>query len=141
MRSKFENDFKISSFNRTSTSNDDYLYDLSYELDKKGEIKNIDVIKQRISTILSTIPGERFFNNTFGTRIYGFLFNEDVSEATANKILDFAIQDVLKQIKEIKINNSECTAVFIDDNSIEIYIEFMLKKKAIKHSWKDILYF
>jgi len=141
MRSKYETEFDIKSFNRNSFSKQIYAYDLAYDLENKGEVKNIDVIKQRIGTILTTIPGERFFNITFGTSLYSILFNEPTSKRTAEKALHYAINDIKKYIPEIKINNSKSSAETLSEDSIQISISFKINGSDIDDKWEDIIYF
>ena len=50
-------------------------------------LKNANAIARSVKNIVFTVPGEKFFNPDFGSRITASLF-ENINDITANIIVD-----------------------------------------------------
>ena len=50
-------------------------------------LKNENAIARSVRNIVFTLPGEKFFNENFGSRISDYLF-ENIDDITASQIVD-----------------------------------------------------
>ena len=81
---------------------------------------NKDTISQMASNIqnlLLTMPGERRFNNTFGSGLYNLLFNNIGGDISKDIIIDVIQRDVDKFLNGTTILNVELSQVQPDNNS------------------------
>jgi phage baseplate assembly protein W len=81
---------------------------------------NKDTISQigsNIKNILLTIPGERRFNNTFGSGLYNLLFNNIGDDISKDIIIDVVQRDIDKFLPSTTIVNVELSTVQPDNNS------------------------
>lgn len=112
----------------------DYVYsDIPINLDLSpmtGDIvkrTDTDAIKNSILQIISTKPGERFFNTNYGSKINNYLF-DIIDESTAENIrseIENALKNFNKRINVENINvvpdyENETYQVFILFNIINI---------------------
>ena len=87
----------------------------------------ISQIADNIQNLLLTIPGERRFNNSFGSGLYNLLFQPIESDVTNEMIVDVIQRDVDKYINGTTILNVELSPQQPennDRNSIFISITF-----------------
>ena len=87
----------------------------------------ISQISTNIYNLLLTVPGERRFNNTFGSGLYNLLFQSLGTEVTRDIIIDVIQRDVDKYLNGIAILNVELSPQQQennDTNSIFISITF-----------------
>ena len=77
----------------------------------------ISQISSNIQNLLLTMPGERRFNNTFGSSLYNLLFNNIGSDISKDIIIDAIQRDVDKFLNGTTILNVELSQVQPDNNS------------------------
>jgi phage baseplate assembly protein W len=85
-------------------------------------IKDSDAIKKSIRNLIQTIPGEKFFNSSFGSELRVSLFD----------FIDFGTASVLQQQIEIAVSNYEPRVENVsvevnpkpNDNAFEISVYF-----------------
>jgi phage baseplate assembly protein W len=112
----------------------------AYDIDKnpidQGEIWDADVINQSIEMILSTIPGERVFNPSFGYGLQTKIFDL-FSQEEAETILD-EIANVIKFWEDrITILESEMKVIAnVDKNYIILIIPYIIKRTQIQSVFK-----
>jgi phage baseplate assembly protein W len=91
---------------------------------------NKDTISQvadNLQNMLLTIPGERRFNNSFGSGLYNLLFQSIDNDVSNDIILDVIQRDIDKYLKGIAILKVELSQQQVennDKNSIFISITF-----------------
>lgn len=81
---------------------------------------NKDTISQigtNIQNLLLTIPGERRFNNTFGSGLYNLLFNNIGDDISNDIIIDVIQRDVDKFLPGTTILTAELSPIQPDNNS------------------------
>ncbi len=144
MQSKFENEFdiprKFSVVSPVTSSNIHYAYDISNDI-RKGELTDIDAIKQSIRNILTTIPGERLFNITFGSRLWNLIFNSNITSLTEQEVISVLINDINKWEDRVSINtNSVKVIVDYDNKSVDITVPFTIKNTYISDTYNETLY-
>ena len=77
----------------------------------------ISQIASNIQNLLLTMPGERRFNNTFGSGLYNLLFNNIGSDISKDIIIDVIQRDVDKFLNGTTILSVELSQVQPDNNS------------------------
>jgi phage baseplate assembly protein W len=85
-------------------------------------LKNETAIARSIRNIVYTLPGEKFFNETFGSRITKSLF-ENVDEITSSIIKDEitnSINNYEPRVQLISVN----TSPNYDTNNFDVTIEY-----------------
>ena len=78
-------------------------------------LKNINAISRSIRNIVMTLPGEKFFDPNFGSRVSGLLF-ENVDGITASKIqeeIEYSITNYEPRVKLLEIK-----VIADNDNSL-----------------------
>ena len=78
-------------------------------------LKNINAISRSIRNIVMTLPGEKFFDPDFGSRVSGLLF-ENVDGITASKIqeeIEYSITNYEPRVKLLEIK-----VIADNDNSL-----------------------
>lgn len=68
-------------------------------------LSTIDQVKTNIINILKTKPGERRFNNRFGSSLYSLLFDQAESDVNKNIIIDAIQRDINQFLNGVYINN------------------------------------
>ena len=69
-------------------------------------LKNATAISRSVKNIVFTQPGEKFFNEDFGSRVSRFLF-ENIDPVTASNIKDEIVQSILNfepRVQLIKVS-------------------------------------
>jgi len=122
--------------NNISRISTNWAFDLDKDMSTNGELKDVDVINQSIEMILSTLPGERLFNPTFGSDFQLRIFDTmDVD------FLEVLIDDTLGAIKRwedriIIIDEEVRLTVNPDGNSAFIFIPYIIKDRQLKAEFK-----
>jgi len=122
--------------NNISRVSTNWAFDLDKDMSTNGELKDVDVINQSIEMILSTLPGERLFNPTFGSDFQLRIFDTmDVD------FLEVLIDDTLGAIKRwedriIIIDEEVRLTVNPDGNSAFIFIPYIIKDRQLKAEFK-----
>ena len=82
---------------------------LPLRLGKRGyfdtNLATIDQVKSNIINILKTKPGERRFNNSFGSSLYSLLFEQLETDVNKNIIIDSIQRDINKFLNGVYIDN------------------------------------
>jgi phage baseplate assembly protein W len=87
----------------------------------------ISQIGDNIKNLLLTVPGERRFNNQFGSGLYNLLFQTVGEEVNNNIIVDVLQRDIDRFVNDTTILNVELSKEQSDnkdENSIFISITF-----------------
>lgn len=102
--------------------------DVSVTFDKNfvtGDImiaKNFSAIKQSVENLITTVPGERFFNPNIGSRITDLLF-EPLDFINANSVrseIEYTINAFEPRVELVDIN----VGVDYDSNGYNVEIEY-----------------
>ena len=67
-------------------------------------IKNENAIARSLRNIVFTTPGEKFFNESFGSRITESLF-DNIDEITSSVIVDEITESINRYEPRVKLNN------------------------------------
>lgn len=82
---------------------------LPLKLGKRGyfetNLATVDQVKSNIINILKTKPGERRFNNVFGSSLYSLLFEQMETEVNKSIIIDSIQRDINKFLNGVYIDN------------------------------------
>ena len=85
-------------------------------------IKNENAIARSIRNIVFTLPGEKFFNPDFGSRVTSILF-ENIDHITASAIVDEINQSIRNYEQRVKLIDVEADPDF-DNNSYDVTIKY-----------------
>ena len=85
-------------------------------------IKNENAIARSIRNIVFTLPGEKFFNPSFGSRITESLF-ENIDDITATIIVDEIRESIQNYEPRVELNNVEAFPNY-DNNSFDLVITY-----------------
>ncbi len=67
-------------------------------------LKNQTAIARSVKKIIFTQPGEKFFDEDFGSRVSRFLF-ENINPVTASNIRDEIVQSILNYEPRVKLSD------------------------------------
>lgn len=104
--------------------------DISITFDKNfvtGDLmitKDVAAIKKSVENLITTVPGERFFNPNIGSRITDLLF-ESLDFINANLVrseIEYTIQSFEPRVNLIDITVDQN----FDDNGYDVEIEFQV---------------
>ena len=87
-------------------------------------LKNENAIARSIRNIVFTIPGEKFFNPNFGSRITESLF-ENIDDITATIIVDEIRESIQNYEPRVDLNNVEAFPNY-DNNSFDLIITYTI---------------
>ena len=85
-------------------------------------IKNENAIARSIRNIVFTLPGEKFFNPEFGSRVTSILF-ENIDNITASAIVDEITQSINNYEQRVRLLDVEADPDF-DNNSYDVTIKY-----------------
>ena len=85
-------------------------------------LKNENAIARSIRNIVFTLPGEKFFNEDFGSQISAYLF-ENIDEITADLIVDEITQSIENYEPRVILRNVEAFPDF-DNNQFDVLIVY-----------------
>ena len=85
-------------------------------------LKNENAIARSIRNIVFTLPGEKFFNPSFGSRITESLF-ENIDDITATIIVDEIRESIQNYEPRVELNNVEAFPNY-DNNSFDLVITY-----------------
>ena len=85
-------------------------------------LKNENAIARSVRNIVFTLPGERFFNEDFGSRISASLF-ENLDDITANIIVDEITESIDNFEPRVELIDVEAFPDF-DNNSFDVIIRY-----------------
>ena len=87
-------------------------------------LKNATAISRSLRNIVLTVPGEKFFNENFGSRVSESLF-ENIDSITANIIegeIKTSINNYEPRVRLIKVK----AVADPDNNSFDVIIEYQI---------------
>ena len=85
-------------------------------------LKNANAIARSVKNIVFTLPGEKFFNEEFGSRITASLF-ENINDVTASIIVDEITQSINTYEPRVDLINVQAFPNF-DNNSFDVVIVY-----------------
>ena len=85
-------------------------------------LKNENAIARSVRNIVFTLPGEKFFDEDFGSRISASLF-ENIDDISAGLIVDEIRQSIDRYEPRVELINVEAFPDF-DNNSFDILIVY-----------------
>ena len=85
-------------------------------------IKNENAIARSLRNIVFTTPGEKFFNQSFGSRITESLF-ENIDEITATIIVDEIRQSIDNYEPRVEVDDVKAFPDY-DNNSFDVTITY-----------------
>ena len=93
-------------------------------------LKNANAIARSVKNIVFTLPGEKFFNPDFGSRITASLF-ENINDITANIIVDEITESIVRYEPRVKLmGNTSSTGYGViafpnyDNNTFDVIIVY-----------------
>ena len=85
-------------------------------------LKNENAISRSVRNIVFTLPGEKFFDENFGSRISASLF-ENIDDITADQIVDEITQSLENYEPRVKLLLVRAFPNF-DNNSFDVLIQY-----------------
>ena len=85
-------------------------------------LKNANAISRSVRNIVFTLPGEKFFEENFGSRISASLF-ENIDDISATIIVDEITQSIERYEPRVSLINVEAFPNF-DNNSFDVLIVY-----------------
>ena len=88
-------------------------------------LKNENAIARSLKNIVFTLPGEKFFNPEFGSRITASLF-ENINDVTASIIVDEIISSVERFEPRVQLLQPDGVRAFpnFDNNTFDVLIGY-----------------
>ena len=88
-------------------------------------LKNQNAIARSLKNIVFTLPGEKFFNPDFGSRITASLF-ENINDVTASIIVDEIIDSVQRFEPRVQLLEPDGVRAFpnFDNNTFDVLIGY-----------------
>ena len=88
-------------------------------------LKNQNAIARSLKNIVFTLPGEKFFNPDFGSRITASLF-ENINDVTASIIVDEIISSVERFEPRVQLLQPDGVRAFpnFDNNTFDVLIGY-----------------
>ena len=93
-------------------------------------LKNANAIARSVKNIVFTLPGEKFFNQNFGSKITASLF-ENINDITANIIVDEIRESITRYEPRVKLmGNTSSTGYGVrafpnyDNNTFDVIIVY-----------------
>ena len=89
-------------------------------------LKNTNAIARSIKNIVFTLPGEKWFNEDFGSRITDSLF-ENINDVTANIIVDEITSSITKYEPRVELIGEGVKAFpNYDNNTFDVIIVYTI---------------
>jgi len=90
-------------------------------------LKNENAIARSLKNIVFTLPGEKFFNPDFGSRISASLF-ENINDVTASIIVDEIISSVERFEPRVQLLQPDGVRAFpnFDNNTFDVVIAYTI---------------
>ena len=85
-------------------------------------LKNENAIARSVRNIVFTLPGEKFFDEDFGSRISASLF-ENIDDITASQIVDEITQSIENYEPRVNLLNVQAFPNF-DNNQFDVAIVY-----------------
>jgi phage baseplate assembly protein W len=90
-------------------------------------LKNENAIARSLKNIVFTLPGEKFFNPEFGSRITASLF-ENINDVTASIIVDEIINSIERFEPRVELLQPDGVRAFpnYDNNTFDVIIGYTI---------------
>ena len=85
-------------------------------------LKNENAIARSVRNIVFTLPGEKFFDEDFGSRIYASLF-ENLDDISSDTIVDEITESIENYEPRVKLISVEASPDF-DNNTFDVIIKY-----------------
>ena len=85
-------------------------------------IKNENAIARSLRNIVFTLPGEKFFNQSFGSRITESLF-ENIDDITATVIVDEIRESIIRYEPRVELDSVRAYPDY-ENNSFDVIIVY-----------------
>ena len=92
-------------------------------------LKNENAIARSLRNIVFTLPGEKFFDSSFGSRITESLF-DNIDDITATIIVDEVRESIETNEDRVKLNNVEAFPDY-ENNSFDLTITYEIVGRNI----------
>jgi len=92
-------------------------------------LKNESAIARSIRNIVFTLPGEKFFNASFGSRITESLF-ENIDDITATLIVDEITESIERYEDRVTLVDVNASPNF-ENNSFDLTIKYIITGRDI----------
>ena len=92
-------------------------------------LKNENAIARSLRNIVFTLPGEKFFDSSFGSRITDSLF-DNIDDITATIIVDEIRESIETNEDRVKLNNVEAFPNY-ENNSFDLTITYEIVGRNI----------
>ena len=92
-------------------------------------LKNENAIARSLRNIVFTLPGEKFFDSSFGSRITDSLF-DNIDDITATIIVDEIRESIENNEDRVKLNNVEAFPDY-ENNSFDLTITYEIVGRNI----------
>lgn len=120
---------------------DIWSYDISRDTISRGQEINEDVISQSLTTILTTLYGERLFLPAFGSSLSTTIF-ENLDENSGEHLLDSLIEEIEVWEDRIIIDNENCSLkINNQEQSMIINIPYFIYSESISGSFEKKITF
>ena len=87
-------------------------------------LRNENAISRSIRNIVFTLPGEKFFNPDFGSRVSKILF-ENVDEITASNVRDEIASSIINYEPRVELIDVIVNADY-DNNAFDVIIQYRI---------------
>ena len=87
-------------------------------------VNNADAIKQSIKNLVLTVPGEKLFNPSYGSRVSQLLF-EPLDPFLVDSLQTEILNTIKNHERRVIVTNLECQPNY-DENSIEVTLEYQI---------------
>ena len=87
-------------------------------------LKNENAIARALRNIVFTLPGEKLFNENFGSNVSASLF-ENVDDINASAIRDEIIQSINNNEPRVDLQNVKIVPNF-DENQFDVIIKYLI---------------
>ena len=91
-------------------------------------LKNENAIARSVRNIVFTLPGEKFFDEDFGSRISASLF-ENLDDISSDTIVDEITESIENYEPRVKLISVEASPDF-DNNTFDVIINILFKEKS-----------
>ena len=113
-----------------------YAYDLAKDVVSTGEVYDVEAIDQAVENIIATIFGERLFFPDFGSPLAFALF-ENMSEQSAELLLDNVIETITTWEKRITVDSDNCKLkIDSDNNALTLILPYYINKRGLKNTFE-----
>lgn len=110
---------------------DSWAYDLDIKPITKGEAYDSDVINLSIENILSTLRGERLFNDRFGS-ILPMVFFEQLDYTSSYDLLESLLTSIKRFEKRITVIQDQVELnILTDQNAIILIIPYIINRTGL----------